>query len=100
MARVAAIGPTQARKRLSERRDLSLRLGIVFVERREHADAPHAVALLRLRRERPRRCRAAEETDEVAPSKKNAHLSLPRREPYEAEIARPKSVSPCTPGAC
>jgi hypothetical protein len=33
--------------------------------RREHADAPHAVALLRARRERPRRC-AAEECDQLA----------------------------------
>jgi hypothetical protein len=56
---VAAIGPTQARKRLNERRDESLRQGTVFVEPREHADAPHAVALLRARRERPRRRRAA-----------------------------------------
>jgi hypothetical protein len=32
-ARVAAIGPTQARKRLRERRDGSLRYGIVFIER-------------------------------------------------------------------
>jgi hypothetical protein len=33
--------------------------GIVFVARPEHADAPHAVALLRARRERPSR-RASE----------------------------------------
>src|SRR6516162_5921346 len=32
--------------------------------------------LLRTRRERPRR-RAAESSDEIAPSKKNAHLALP-----------------------
>jgi hypothetical protein len=37
------------------------------VARHEHADAPHAVALLRVRRQRPRR-RAAEERDERAPS--------------------------------
>jgi hypothetical protein len=63
---VAANGPTQARKRLSERRDVSLPHGIVLVARSEHAHAPHAVALLRPRRERPR-CRAAEERDELAP---------------------------------
>jgi hypothetical protein len=33
----------------------------------QHADAPHTVALLRSRRERPSR-RAAEERDELAPS--------------------------------
>jgi hypothetical protein len=45
---VAAI-PTQVRKCLRERGDDSLPQGIVFVERHEHADAPHAVALLRAR---------------------------------------------------
>jgi hypothetical protein len=38
-------------------------------------DAPHAPALLRARRQRPCR-RAAEERDELAPSKANAHLAL------------------------
>jgi hypothetical protein len=42
---VAAIGPTQARKRFRERREH----WIVFVARIEPADAPHAVALLRAR---------------------------------------------------
>jgi hypothetical protein len=36
-----------------------LSLGIVRGERREHTDAPHSLALLRARRERPHR-RAAE----------------------------------------
>jgi hypothetical protein len=31
------------------------------------ADAPHAIGLLRARRQRPRRCRAAEDRDELAP---------------------------------
>jgi hypothetical protein len=61
---------------LCERRDESLRHGIVFVEPHEHADAPYAVALLRARRERPSR-RAAERSDELAPSKANLHLALP-----------------------
>ena len=65
---VAAFGPTQARKRLRERRDLSLCHGIVFVARLEHADAPYAVALLRPQRERPRRSHGAEEGEEVASS--------------------------------
>jgi hypothetical protein len=50
---VAAVGPTEVRKRLRERREARLQQRIVFVERHEHADAPHAVALLRARRERP-----------------------------------------------
>jgi hypothetical protein len=56
---IAAIGPTQACKRLRERRDVSPRL-LVFDTQHEHADAPHEVVLLRGRRERPRR-RAAEQ---------------------------------------
>jgi hypothetical protein len=54
---VAAIGPAQARKCLGERREARLLLGVVFVARPEHADAPYAVALLRVCRERPRRSR-------------------------------------------
>ena len=63
---VAAIGPTQARERLSEHREATLLLGIVFVAHHEHADAPYAVALLRARHERPC-CRTAEERDELPP---------------------------------
>src|SRR5262249_2954863 len=64
---VAGIGPTQVRKRLSERSDASLRHGIVFVGPHEHAAAPDAVALLRPRRVRPRR-RASKPRDELPPS--------------------------------
>ena len=63
---VAAIRPTQVRKRVRERGEATLLLGIVSVARHEDADAPYAVALLRARRERPR-SRAAEERDEIAP---------------------------------
>jgi hypothetical protein len=52
---------------LRERRYVSLP-HIVFVAQREHADAPDAVALLRVRRKRPcRHRRAAEKRDEIAP---------------------------------
>ena len=61
---VAAFGPTQARKCSRERRDASLIRGIVFVAPQEHANAPHAVALLRPRRNRPS-SRAAEKGDEI-----------------------------------
>jgi hypothetical protein len=62
---VAAIGPTKVRKRLSERRVATLPLRIDFVLRHEHADAPHAVGLLR--HHRPRR-RAPKPRDELPPS--------------------------------
>src|SRR6516165_997426 len=55
---VAAIGPTQVRKRLRERRDARPIQRIVSVARHEHADASHAVALLRPGHHGPR-CRAA-----------------------------------------
>jgi hypothetical protein len=64
------------RKRLCERGNVSLPHGIGFVARQEQTDAPYAVALLRVSRERPSR-RAAERSDEFAPSKANAHLPLP-----------------------
>ena len=70
---VKADGPTQARKRLRESRDQNLPHGLGFVARHKHADAPHPGALLRPCRERPCRRRATESSDELAPSKKNAH---------------------------
>src|SRR5262249_6622208 len=59
------IGPPQVPKRFSERRDERLRQGIVFVRPHEHADASHALALLRRRRERPGR-RAPKPRHELA----------------------------------
>src|SRR5262249_14368220 len=62
---VAAIGPTQVRKRLSERRYARPRQGIVFVVRHQYADAPHPLGLLPPRHHRPRRC-AREPRDYLA----------------------------------
>src|SRR5512132_2485193 len=45
----------------------SLRLPIVCRENVEHADAPHALGLLRAHREWPCSRRAAEQRDELAP---------------------------------
>ena len=64
---VAAVGPAQLLQPLQERRDAGLRFRIVRGAVHEHADAPHALALLRARRERPRGRRAAEQRDELAP---------------------------------
>jgi hypothetical protein len=71
---------------LRERREIRLRPRIVFVEPHRHADAPHAVALLRTRRERPS-SRAAERSDEFAPSKPNAHVPILGREPCKMSQA-------------
>jgi hypothetical protein len=53
-----------------------LRLGIVGGQVHEHADAPHPLRLLCLRRQRPRR-RTAEQRDEIAPSDLDCHVTLP-----------------------
>src|SRR5262249_23480281 len=87
---VAAIGPTQARKRLRGSGAASFPLGIVFVGRHKHADAPHPLALLRARRERPRR-RAAEERDEVAPL--NHSITSSARSIIDGGMARPSAVA-------
>ena len=64
---VAALAPSQLAECLCERGVPGLSLGIVRGEIREHADAPQPLALLRVRRERPRG-RAAEQPNERAAS--------------------------------
>jgi hypothetical protein len=65
---VAAVGPAQLLQRLHERCHPALRLWIVGSKVHEHADPPHPFGLLRPRRERPRRNRAAEQRHELPPS--------------------------------
>jgi hypothetical protein len=60
---VSAVGPTQLLQRLLEHSGIRLRARIVRAAL-EHPDAPHPLALLRLRRERPHR-RTAEQRDEI-----------------------------------
>jgi hypothetical protein len=57
---VAADDPSQLPQLLQERPDAELCFRVVRGEGQEHADAPHALGLLRPRRERPRHRRAAE----------------------------------------
>jgi hypothetical protein len=64
---IAAIGPTQVRKRLRKRRKLNLQKRIVFVGPPDHADPSHALALLRPRRQRPSHS-AAKTRNKFAPS--------------------------------
>ena len=63
---VAANRPAQQRQPLQERSDAGLIWRIVRSCGQEHADAPHPLGLLRPRRQRPRRRRAAEQRDELA----------------------------------
>src|SRR5258708_20269340 len=61
---VAAIGPAELAERIEERRGVGLTFSIgLRVVRHQHADPPR---LLRARRERPGRRRAAEKRDEIA----------------------------------
>jgi hypothetical protein len=64
-ADVAAVAPTELFKRLPQRRLVRLCVRIALGERTKHADAPHALALLRPRRER-QGCRRAEQRYELA----------------------------------
>jgi len=50
-----------------ERSDEGPSFPVALRIRHQNADAPHPFALLCARRERPRRCRAAEQRDELAP---------------------------------
>jgi hypothetical protein len=65
--RVAAVGPPRLLQCHHEGADQCPCMRIVFDERYENPDAPHAVALLRPRHARPRPRRAAEQGDELAP---------------------------------
>ena len=67
---VAALAPAQLLQRLRKNPEAGLHVCIVGVHARarDHADAPHRSGLLRPRRERPRRRRAAEQRDELAAS--------------------------------
>src|SRR5262249_53888999 len=62
---VMAGHPSDRLESLTQRLKIKLCIRIVLSYAQQHADAPHALALLRARRERPSR-RAAEPRDEVA----------------------------------
>ena len=64
---VAADAPAQFLKALLERGDAGLSFLIVREEVHLNPDAPHPLRLLRARRQRPRRCRTAEQRYELAP---------------------------------
>src|SRR5262249_6311704 len=65
---VASHDPPQFLQPLHKHRIATLHLSVVRPRVGEHADAPHVLALLRARRERPGGCRAAEQRDELAAS--------------------------------
>src|SRR5262249_50109695 len=64
---IPADGPARLLQPLMESREACLTFRIIGGEIHQHADAPHPLRLLRARRERPCRRRAAEQRDELAP---------------------------------
>src|SRR5262249_16004574 len=64
---IAANHPAQLLEPLPERSGAELSFGIALGVEHQHADPPHALSLLRVRRERPRSSGAAEKRDELAP---------------------------------
>jgi hypothetical protein len=64
---IAALRPSKPFQLLAEQRNALLHFRIGPSEMREYADAPHALAVLRLRCERPRRRTATGKPDELAP---------------------------------
>src|SRR5215472_11223640 len=85
---VAADAPAGLLETLQERAEAGLKFPIVRSRGQENANEAHLLALLRARRERPRR-RTAEQTDEgapfhcpvspVLPTERIAHLGYGRR---------------------
>ena len=63
---IAALRPPELLESIAERRDTGLSFRVALGIPHQRADPPHPLALLRARRERPRR-RAAEQGDELAP---------------------------------
>ena len=74
--KVAAVRPAELLEFLPERRDIGLSFPVALGICHQHTDAPHALALLRARRDRPRGRRAAEQRDELAPSDVACHVTL------------------------
>src|SRR5262249_32663508 len=64
---IAIFDPPEILQATAERRHAELAFGVILCQpRNQHADAPHPLALLRARHERPRRRRAAEQREELA----------------------------------
>src|SRR6516164_7330970 len=76
---VAARSPPCFLQTLCERANTSVPFRIVSSQIDEHADAPHALALLRPRHEWPRHRRAAEQCDELAPLHSITSSARPER---------------------
>src|SRR6516165_4449860 len=75
---IAVLGPAERLETLAKCNDPSQHFGIVLGVWMQECDAPHALALLRARRKRPRR-RAAEQRDELAPDHRMTAFAIALR---------------------
>src|SRR4029077_1781713 len=66
-AQITTFRPSKLLKSLTESREALLHLEIILGEANQHADAPHALRLLRPRSERPRCYRTTEQRYKIAP---------------------------------
>ena len=66
-AQITTFRPSKLLKSLTESREALFHLGIILGEANQHADAPHALRLLRPRSERPRCYRTTEQGYKIAP---------------------------------
>src|SRR5262249_29610875 len=73
-ADIAALRPSESLDLLLESRKSRFRVRMVLGGSHQHADPPYSIGLLRACRQRPSR-RAAEERDELAPSRHSITLS-------------------------
>src|SRR5262249_45133296 len=87
---IATFDPTQFLQTLNEHRNAGLCHLIVGIQRDEHTNAPHAVALLRGRRKRPCRCRATEQCDELATFHS---ITSSARKSKDSEIVNPNALA-------
>ena len=87
-----ALTPTKVAQAPRQSRPARLCFWIVLGEAHQHAKPPHALALLPVHRERPRRHRAAEPSDEFAPSNHSITSSAASRRPSGTSIPRALAV--------
>jgi hypothetical protein len=95
-AQVAANRPAQLSELLKKRCIAGLQFVIIRRESHEHADAPHPLALLRVRCKRPSRCGATEQGDELASFHSTGFHLIPKSQNSAQHIALGRIKS----GAC
>src|SRR5262249_33831212 len=92
---IVAVDPAELLEALLERRDKGLPFGIPLqTAARQETDPTHLIGLLRLRHERPRRRRASDERDEVAPLHVE-HEASPPGKPAPIPLSQLTAYSAC-----